>query len=920
MLVLGPLGCGPGSEPGSGGGAQLFALSFPDMPAEATIDGKGVPLLQRTLRYGAQGEQRVLFSEAVEVSPVGTDKPLAMDFTTLEPFSSVGALIWTDGDTRSVAMLTLKDEHGRTIASTVFSRFPDHSWLDLRFDVQNPGSYRLEMTRKSEALLGWWGKRIAVLTATREKIEASSLPFAIENPPQYTGRTVEIPAGFRAQRLLFLGGLSSYDHGVGWWGDYEAQRDSGDRQFIGDQAGTLQVVYDDGSADNIPLVFGWNLWWYTDYDSTANGGPHPEPFQSDPQAAAILRRALVLQDGVPDPLARYFWVFQPRNQTIKTIHLIDNPEKQGFPVISAITVLTNNPSSNLRPLAGEHLAAVSSVDRLPVVTAADATQKRFAANLQSLRQILYTSPAVVQKDGSRLQPAPSDRLVFRGDAAANILTRVYAENVPDLLSKFGEQGKFHTSSQGSTNWGGYQGIGTWRDGRGLFYEQSWSRDMGRSVLEATRLGFLDQAIEALHFADSHLYDLPNAFPNVNRDGQKVPAHWATIVDDPMYLDADNRHDGNQENDGHGLLLLAHYAVWQAKGRDPAWLNDRWPIIRDAADWYRFQMDNPSFSRAKDVLFTEGESANGQGYDVYSNFIAMKALEKAAEMAEMMGEVRQAWQWQALARRLRDGMLRSLTVSDPKFGATWKVTALDWTYGHESLAPLLIGADTDGFELDQTDAVLDQVTHNTYLRQLSQPSGVFSPRSLGYGQSFITQAALLEDDVENYTKALEALASYIYYPGHEPFLVPEGVAVHPSGDYWYRTGDLGNAVHQAEVLKTLAIVAGVDSHSLDVVKLLPRLPLGWTGIDVKDFPLTVTASSLSYHLERGSRYVGMDITASKPIASLSVRLGPIPKDAGKVTVEMDCPPASTSEITIGNWRWVWVSDLKDISTATVRVVW
>ncbi|MCL5291836.1 MAG: hypothetical protein M1548_04805, partial [Actinobacteria bacterium] len=471
---------------------------------------------------------------------------------------------------------------------------------------------------------------------------------------------------------------------------------------------------------------------------------------------------------------------------------------------------------------------------------------------------------------------------------------------------------------GSVNWGSYQGIGTWRTGAAPFYNQSWARDMGRSLLEMIRLGYLAKAEAGVKFVDSHLYDLPNGYPAINRDGRKVPPHWTTVVGDPLYGDKDGKGDGDQANDGHGLLLLAHYRLWQEKGRDNIWLRDRWPFVQDAAEWFTFQLDNPAFSRATEILYSESEAARDGGYDAYSNFIALKALEKSSEMAASLGQSEFAERWSVYAARLRRGMLRQLVVDDPKYGKVWKPVAWNWSYAHESLAPIIISADADGLELSTADPEMLAISLNTYRQQKGYPNGLASPQTLGYGQSFLTQAALLADDVDSYTEAIANLARFIYYPGEKPYIVPEGVTIHPSGEYWYRNGDLGNAVHQAEVLKTISLMAGVDNLRSGDVRLVPRLPDGWTGMKVVGYPVNDGQAKLSFDLKREPTTIDLNIKLSGQATSTSIRLGPIPPNAKDVKVVTENKTITVRTIQSGRRQWVWLERLAAPPETEIRV--
>jgi hypothetical protein len=265
------------------------------------------------------------------------------------------------------------------------------------------------------------------------------------------------------------------------------------------------------------------------------------------------------------------------------------------------------------------------------------------------------------------------------------------------------------------------------------------------------------------------------------------------------------------------------------------------------------------------------------------------------------------------------MAQELTDRDSRYGVTWRPVAWSWGYGHESLAPALITADRLGYSLTASETLT--ITRQTYKRQVELLSGFRSGRIMGYGQAFLTQAALLLDDMAGAGEALETMAAFIYDADVGPYLVPEGIALHPSGAYWYRTGDLGNAMQEAEVLKTLALVAGVDDLGGQRLTLIPRLPPRWTGISVADYPVTVGGQriSIGYTFKREARRIQMEITATDRLPFLSVRLGPIAADATpRVAVDGVVRQAETSDS--GGSRWLWLHDLTGRTRVQIEVVW
>ena len=171
------------------------------------------------------------------------------------------------------------------------------------------------------------------------------------------------------------------------------------------------------------------------------------------------------------------------------------------------------------------------------------------------------------------------------------------------------------------------------------------------------------------------------------------------------------------------------------------------------------------------------------------------------------------------------------------------------------------------------------------------------------------------------QALGIMAGFIYDADAGPYLMPEGVALHPQGEVWYRTGDLGNAVHEAEVIKTLALVAGVDDLDGRRLQIAPRLPPGWTGISVEQYPVLVGGQRYlaGYRLQRQAQSLSMTIDAAAAVPGMDVRLGPLPLGtAPRATVN---GAAYNGELVdSGDSRWMWLRGLPGGQAAQIEVQW
>ena len=115
--------------------------------------------------------------------------------------------------------------------------------------------------------------------------------------------------------------------------------------------------------------------------------------------------------------------------------------------------------------------------------------------------------------------------------------------------------------------------------------------------------------------------------NITFMGEAVPGHYTVVVNKPMLYsqtlvpDAnwptrytqekfgdDYQNLGNQETDGHGLMMLANYNVWKNQGADAEWVNEHWSYINEAAKWILWCFDHPDLSFASDgLLYAESEA-------------------------------------------------------------------------------------------------------------------------------------------------------------------------------------------------------------------------------------------------------------------------------------------------------------------------
>ncbi|UCH36187.1 MAG: hypothetical protein JSV65_07490 [Armatimonadota bacterium] len=726
------------------------------------------------------------------------------------------------------------------------------------------------------------------------------------------GGEVTVRCGFPARRVFLLGMTNTWDHGSPVWG---TPTDYSDRLFIGDRIGHVIIEYADGTHDAIPLRLGHTAWWYADYA----GSNATAPFASDGKARAVLERSLDIYPTDAGAGHAYLCAIRPRDKTIAGLRFVDNPAKRGAPAITAVTVDTDEASDLLGPPIGA--AAPSDRERRWLaehIVAADAPATSATyRSVTALRHLLYSSandiPARVSPDIPRDFRGP--RVRFAGTPIADLLTNIYYHSTQDMDDKVDADGTFHTSTKDAPSWGGYQGVGAWNPRHGAYYDHAWSRDLGRVLQELTELGYEDDAQACARWCDEWLQWFPQQFPRIHVNDRPVPGHWVRIINHPEWTQTTGTPAGfgNLENDGHGLIMLFQYRTWLHAGRRPDYVLAKWAAIREAAEYVCWLLDHPDISRAHDdVLFSDSEGGGMQA-SIYCDLPCWLGLTAYAAMAEAAGEEQEALRWRDYARRLQRGISRYYPTQEQEFGDIWDPSkAAVWPFGHSVLAPVLIWPDYHGLDTSRMPSEWLARSRRTFRRQLTRcrpdhASGV----AMGYGQCFITQAALLLDEMADASRCVDWLARFTYYPRYKPYIVPEGCETDSRGRWWHRTGDLGNAVQEGEAIKCARIILGTDDTDPACTLFIPRVPQGWTEVRADGYPVMTLDGDNVVRREVGFRFARttggdvIEIRSDAPLAGARVRLGPYPPETRRVKVTLNGKAHAVNAFLSGDSSWAWV---------------
>jgi len=718
------------------------------------------------------------------------------------------------------------------------------------------------------------------------------------------GGSLEVNVGTAAKKVFLLGMTETQRPSA--WSDplsYAA------RYFVGDNLGEIRLHYADGSMQEFPLVLGESVWFGLPFEQ-ARG-----PFPVDAQLREALARAIRLYPAAPVDDGNYVAVITPKEAPIASIEVADNPEKKGSVLIAGITVETA-PEARIAGAtaipADAFAPAFEEFMREKPLREQGTGEAESKQRLAELSAALYnTEPEYKHVVAPRIPAGyAGPEVTFKGTVDASILQNAFYANVQDMLDKVDADGVFHTSTKDALSWAGDPRsaggeFGTYRKDVGVYYNQAWSRDLGRSLQELTELGYVNKAEHTADFA-LRAARTWSENPALTYRGSPLPPHWSRVIDHPDFAQP-------FENDGHGLISVFIYKLWQRLPDRDAWLRAHWSDVKAAGDWIPWQFDHPEISGAADgVLYTTGESAGGKGYSVYPDDVCMIALEALAQMADSIRETQSAELWRSTAEKMRKAIPARYMIDDPKYGRVWTLESAGWPNKSTVLGPIIFAADVKGFAPSDQDSDWRGANGAAYERLIDayKPMGFYG-WAMGYGQGFVTQAALLLDRMKDVTPMLDWAAREIDDPRINSFVVPEGEQLDPTGKYWYSTGDLGNGVQEAEIVKMLRIVVGVDDDEPQRVRIMPRMPYGWSEMGVAKYPVLYEREGktemalLRYTLVREQARMNLTIAADQELGSVAMRLGPFEDQPQASDVEVNGRHPADAKVAQGGDSW-WVS--------------
>lgn len=712
--------------------------------------------------------------------------------------------------------------------------------------------------------------------------------------------------------IYVVGGYHSIDDGCPAWGTANVSQ----ARFIGDSMGDIVITYKDGTQDKIPLVFGYTMWYYSMWQKT------DMPFKgegADPDLKALLQSTLHLQGGYEGQDTGVLRI-KVQNKPISEIRIADNPKKDGNPVFHGAYLVSGDPGN----IKGGNID-VNTEDSFygsHTIDSTDSYPDSVKNNIASLAKALMTYEEDFQNAPEFSYPAgyEGSRVYFTGGSIPEIANGVVYYNLENLINRTDEDGFIHTSYKGSGCWE-YWGFGTWKQGAGTFYDSYYSRDGARAIMSLNTYGQLAKADTAVKKANSYIMYWPEN--NLKLKGVDIPGHYTVVINKPLvystelvpagwgtrYTKAkfgdDYQNLGNQETDGHGLMMLANYNVWQNQGATSQWVNDNWTYINEAARWilWCFEHTDLSFS-TRGLLYGESEGGMME-YTLYNNIPCCLGMYAYSEMAESAGKTAEAEKWRACADELAAAINNRLTRGSTN--KKWDTS--NFGFFHDPVITMM--SDYYGYDLNDMNQEWVSNSRNTYQDDIKGIAevGYFGASGLGYNHSMITQSALLLDQMSDATKLMENLCKLCYAPRlPEPYLVPEGSTADAEAGVIRRQGDLGNLVQLSEALKCYAITIGISPVNNNTLKLMPRLPEGW-GLDIQEYDIphaNGTVDLLVSYPASGVQTAQVTLNETSGFDETRFRFGPLPADTLVAKAQINGSDVECSLEQSGDSMWAWVT--------------
>jgi len=503
-----------------------------------------------------------------------------------------------------------------------------------------------------------------------------------------------------------------------------------------------------------------------------------------------------------------------------------------------------------------------------------------------------------------LENDPPVSLRFYGSPDADLLTREFEESFQGVLRKNfvgksanGFPAGFVGASPRGQIWGGTM----------------WSRDDGTFLRELVMRGYYEHAAllaECLMSLVGKNQEGFYSFPMFFTGSQPGTVDWPpgmTATAEPVVPRS------GTELDGTASIVIGMVLLWERlPGGHPTRNHIQGFLFQDASpvNYLRSCLKNQPLVPGSGE-FGGGMGSPGDYYNVVQNNLSMLALLAAANMAEESGCRGLAEDDHRLAAKVRDNMEKYLVDQDG--GWLWCIDpktlkpdpAVNDSEANRGFGGLngvaSMYSDVLGFEpltsswqgIEHGEKTFDRLYHTPLREQQFQKYGIWTQfdvlaggllASPAYGQGYALQTMLLYDKLDMADKALSWLANATYRP------VPE-YKLHRDSPYYfcertYSPDAVGkipleegcgalNLVCVTEPLKVSRLLLGVDDSALLSVRIIPRIPSSWKGVEASNWPIRtrrgIARAEIRFERQRTGAQLTLKLASGQQIDDLKVRM-------------------------------------------------
>ena len=415
--------------------------------------------------------------------------------------------------------------------------------------------------------------------------------------------------------------------------------------------------------------------------------------------------------------------------------------------------------------------------------------------------------------------------------------------------------------------------------------------------------------------------------------------------------------------GNALIVNSVYNTWKKLGKSRAFLDPIWlSCVHLPLTELRKEVEtNPLRLANCGGEFGAGDPEN-PAVTLPMYFAVQAALASGVAMAKESGYTENADNWKLTSDRLEIGFRRNLIssenqiklVSQDIFPESWGIEEQQgimallpkntWVYGRyldtKSVfyndrvrvfdTPYLLSgipfwSDYNGFLLSkdtdqQLKASFDYILGFSPLFR----KGIWSKLYMvDYNKSVLqlwtVMSAFLLDSIPI---ATNMLVNYVRFSFDEfvpipkfsdieisPYTFEEKLNASEHGENKGATFDDLNILTGVTGLKTARLIAGIDDYDSSVLRLFPRLPEGWSGVNAKNWLVSHAStesrtSKIEYSYEKVStgRYI-MTVESTDKLSELTVRIGPFSPKTKKVRISGAGDQADVSTFRHGFYAWV-----------------